>query len=156
MRSPNPRRAPSNRPVHIPIWKLNCRIMSSGYSNDVGLCFVSVVDAGGLTRARSRVHRTQSAISQQIKPRGHCGVDCDVLREGWLVGLATRAASASDGTTRVCRHHAMDRSRAIRVTFAGLLATPLPNLDLLIRSLSRLKTIRLKFAQVVTGCCGRA
>jgi DNA-binding transcriptional LysR family regulator len=29
--------------------------------------FVSVVDAGGFTRARSRVHRTQSTISQQIK-----------------------------------------------------------------------------------------
>jgi DNA-binding transcriptional LysR family regulator len=29
--------------------------------------FVSVVDAGGFTRARSRVHRTQSTISQQVK-----------------------------------------------------------------------------------------
>ena len=29
--------------------------------------FVSVVDAGGFTRAGERVHRTQSAVSQQIK-----------------------------------------------------------------------------------------
>jgi DNA-binding transcriptional LysR family regulator len=29
--------------------------------------FVSVVDAGGFTRAAERVHRTQSAVSQQIK-----------------------------------------------------------------------------------------
>src|ERR671938_5512 len=29
--------------------------------------FVSVVDAGGFTRAGARVHRTQSTVSQQIK-----------------------------------------------------------------------------------------
>jgi DNA-binding transcriptional LysR family regulator len=29
--------------------------------------FVSVVDAGGFTRASQRVHRTQAAVSQQIK-----------------------------------------------------------------------------------------
>src|SRR6201995_2081348 len=29
--------------------------------------FVSVVDAGGFTRAGDRVHRTQSTVSQQIK-----------------------------------------------------------------------------------------
>jgi len=29
--------------------------------------FVSVVDAGGFTRAGERVHRTQSTVSQQIK-----------------------------------------------------------------------------------------
>src|SRR5260370_42567621 len=29
--------------------------------------FVSVVDAGGLTRAGERVHRTQSTVSQQIR-----------------------------------------------------------------------------------------
>ena len=29
--------------------------------------FVAVVDAGGFTRAAERVHRTQSAVSQQIK-----------------------------------------------------------------------------------------
>jgi DNA-binding transcriptional LysR family regulator len=35
---------------------------------DLGLLhsFVSVVDAGGFTRASSRVHRTQSTISQQV------------------------------------------------------------------------------------------
>ena len=36
---------------------------------DIGLLrsFVSVVDAGGFTRAGERVHRTQSTVSQQIK-----------------------------------------------------------------------------------------
>jgi DNA-binding transcriptional LysR family regulator len=36
---------------------------------DIGLLrsFVSVVDAGGFTRASERVHRTQSTVSQQIK-----------------------------------------------------------------------------------------
>src|SRR6478735_11497962 len=36
---------------------------------DLGLLrsFVSVVDAGGFTRAGERVHRTQSTVSQQIK-----------------------------------------------------------------------------------------
>ena len=29
--------------------------------------FVSVVDAGGFTKAGERVHRTQSTVSQQIK-----------------------------------------------------------------------------------------
>ena len=29
--------------------------------------FVSVVEAGGFTRAGERVHRTQSTVSQQIK-----------------------------------------------------------------------------------------
>lgn len=29
--------------------------------------FVSVVDAGGFTRAGERVHRTQSTVSQQIR-----------------------------------------------------------------------------------------
>ncbi|MEA6554760.1 LysR family transcriptional regulator, partial [Salmonella enterica subsp. enterica serovar Montevideo] len=29
--------------------------------------FVSVVEAGGFTRAGARVHRTQSTVSQQIK-----------------------------------------------------------------------------------------
>jgi len=29
--------------------------------------FVSVVDAGGFTRASERIHRTQSTVSQQIK-----------------------------------------------------------------------------------------
>jgi DNA-binding transcriptional LysR family regulator len=29
--------------------------------------FVSVVDAGGFTKASERVHRTQSTVSQQIK-----------------------------------------------------------------------------------------
>src|SRR5262249_390715 len=32
--------------------------------------FVSVVDAGGFTRAGERVHRTQSTVSQQIKRLG--------------------------------------------------------------------------------------
>src|SRR5215813_13573081 len=36
---------------------------------DIGLLqsFVSVVDAGGFTRAGERVHRTQSTVSQQIR-----------------------------------------------------------------------------------------
>src|SRR5258705_7042758 len=36
---------------------------------DLGLLrsFVSVVDAGGFTRAGERVHRTQSTVSQQIR-----------------------------------------------------------------------------------------
>ena len=29
--------------------------------------FVSVVDAGGFTRAGERVHRTQSTVSQQVR-----------------------------------------------------------------------------------------
>jgi DNA-binding transcriptional LysR family regulator len=29
--------------------------------------FVAVVDAGGVTRAGERVHRTQSTVSQQIR-----------------------------------------------------------------------------------------
>jgi Bacterial regulatory helix-turn-helix protein, lysR family len=33
--------------------------------------FVSVVDAGGFTRASQRVHRTQAAVSQQIKRLEH-------------------------------------------------------------------------------------
>src|SRR6201999_4031413 len=58
----------------LPIWKLNDRLETSGFSNrchmiDLELLksFVSVVDAGGFTRAGERVHRTQSTVSQQIR-----------------------------------------------------------------------------------------
>src|SRR6201990_2303272 len=63
--------------VRLPlaIWKLNDRISYSGFVNgemamleiDLLRSFVSVVDAGGFTRAGERVHRTQSTVSQQIK-----------------------------------------------------------------------------------------
>src|ERR1700759_5224579 len=63
--------------VRLPlaIWKLNDRIRYSGFVNgemamleiDLLRSFVSVVDAGGFTRAGERVHRTQSTVSQQIK-----------------------------------------------------------------------------------------
>lgn len=49
-------------------------IIISGFSNgtpmldlDLLRSFVSVVDAGGFTRAGERVHRTQSTVSQQIR-----------------------------------------------------------------------------------------
>src|ERR1700709_909035 len=48
--------------------------------------FVSVVDAGGFTRAGERVHRTQSTVSQQIKR----------LEED--IGQARLAAPGKDGT----------------------------------------------------------
>jgi DNA-binding transcriptional LysR family regulator len=34
---------------------------------DLLRCFVSVVDAGGFTRAGERIHRTQSTVSQQVR-----------------------------------------------------------------------------------------
>jgi DNA-binding transcriptional LysR family regulator len=44
--------------------------------------FVSVVDAGGFTRASQRVHRTQAAVSQQIKRLEHA-LGCPVFaRDG--------------------------------------------------------------------------
>src|SRR6476619_2966323 len=56
------------------IWKLNSTILIIRYSNgclvldlDLLRSFVSVVDAGGFTRAGERVHRTQSTVSQQIR-----------------------------------------------------------------------------------------
>ena len=49
-------------------------IIISGFSNGTAMLdldllrsFVSVVDAGGFTRAGERVHRTQSTVSQQIR-----------------------------------------------------------------------------------------
>src|SRR6202007_2691432 len=58
----------------VDIWKLNDRLKISEFSNghkmlDLELLrsFVSVVDAGGFTRAGERVHRTQSTVSQQIR-----------------------------------------------------------------------------------------
>jgi DNA-binding transcriptional LysR family regulator len=56
---------------------------------DLGLLqsFVSVVDAGGFTRAGERVHRTQSTVSQQIK-RLEASVGRPLLhREGKSVSL---------------------------------------------------------------------
>src|SRR6478752_6885317 len=51
------------------IWKLNSTILIIRYSNgclvldlDLLRSFVSVVDAGGFTRAGERVHRTQSTV----------------------------------------------------------------------------------------------
>src|ERR1700740_237734 len=40
---------------------------SAVFDLDLLKSFVSVVDAGGFTRAGERVHRTQSTVSQQIK-----------------------------------------------------------------------------------------
>src|SRR6185369_10917312 len=62
----------------LDIWKLNDKLLSSGFMNiwksamamlDLELLrsFVSVVDAGGFTRAGERVHRTQSTVSQQVR-----------------------------------------------------------------------------------------
>ena len=58
----------------LAIWKLNRRIVISDFSNGAAMLdldllrsFVSVVDAGGFTRAGERVHRTQSTVSQQIR-----------------------------------------------------------------------------------------
>src|SRR5262249_35273203 len=58
----------------LDIWKLNDIIRFSGFMNrcamldlDLLRSFVSVVDAGGFTRAGERVHRTQSTVSQQIR-----------------------------------------------------------------------------------------
>src|ERR1700761_3291844 len=57
------------------IWKLNDRHIISVlfkrshpmFDLELLRSFVSVVDAGGFTRAGERVHRTQSTVSQQIK-----------------------------------------------------------------------------------------
>jgi len=49
--------------------------------------FVSVVDAGGFTRAGERVHRTQSTVSQQIR-KLETALGCDLFRrEGRQVSL---------------------------------------------------------------------
>ncbi len=49
--------------------------------------FISVVDAGGFTRAGERVHRTQSTVSQQIK-RLETALGCSLLvRDGRRVTL---------------------------------------------------------------------
>src|SRR5438105_5328938 len=60
--------------MRVAIWKLNDIIKSSGNMNGAAMLdldllrsFVSVVDAGGFTRAGERVHRTQSTVSQQIR-----------------------------------------------------------------------------------------
>jgi DNA-binding transcriptional LysR family regulator len=49
--------------------------------------FVSVVDAGGFTRAGERVHRTQSTVSQQIR-KLEAALGCELFRrEGRQVNL---------------------------------------------------------------------
>jgi DNA-binding transcriptional LysR family regulator len=53
--------------------------------------FVSVVDAGGFTRAGERVHRTQSTVSQQIKRLE------DTLGRPLLVRNGKRVALTEDG-----------------------------------------------------------
>ena len=67
---------PSDLGLRLDIWKLNDKMTLSGFINVAGAVmldlellrsFVSVVDAGGFTRAGERVHRTQSTVSQQIK-----------------------------------------------------------------------------------------
>src|SRR5246127_1666517 len=66
--------SPADVGLRVGIWKLNDRLQSSDFTNgpvmldlDLLRSFVSVVDAGGFTRAGERVHRTQSTVSQQIK-----------------------------------------------------------------------------------------
>ena len=72
--------------------------------------FVSVVDAGGFTRAGERVHRTQSTVSQQIKRleddlgqtllnRNGKDVTPDRARRADAV-LCAAAAGASRGSAR--------------------------------------------------------
>ena len=50
--------------------------------------FVSVVDAGGFTRAGERVHRTQSTVSQQIK-RLEDGLGCALLHRNGKRAIPT-------------------------------------------------------------------
>jgi DNA-binding transcriptional LysR family regulator len=54
---------------------------------DLLKCFVSVVDAGGFTRAGERVHRTQSTVSQQIKRLEEQAATPLLRREGRGVSL---------------------------------------------------------------------
>jgi DNA-binding transcriptional LysR family regulator len=64
-------------------WKGKCTMLDL----DLLRSFVSVVDAGGFTRAGERVHRTQSTVSQQIK-RLEASVGRPLLnREGKSVSL---------------------------------------------------------------------
>jgi DNA-binding transcriptional LysR family regulator len=66
-------RCPTFIQARIAIWKLNDTLKCSEKMNtpmldlDLLRSFVSVVDAGGFTRASERVHRTQSTVSQQIR-----------------------------------------------------------------------------------------
>ena len=50
----------------VAVWKLY-EWIGSVLDLDLLRSFVSVVDAGGFTRAGERVHRTQSTVSQQIR-----------------------------------------------------------------------------------------
>src|SRR5271169_105140 len=50
----------------VAIWKLY-EWIGSMLDLDLLRSFVSVIDAGGFTRAGERVHRTQSTVSQQIR-----------------------------------------------------------------------------------------
>jgi DNA-binding transcriptional LysR family regulator len=68
--------------------------------------FVSVVDAGGFTRAGERVHRTQSTVSQQVRKLEDLAGAALILREGRgvrltaegerLVGYARRILALSE------------------------------------------------------------
>lgn len=73
--------------------------------------FVSVVDAGGFTRAGERVHRTQSTVSQQIRKLEAAAGAPLILREGRgvrltaegerLVGYARRILALSEEALHV-------------------------------------------------------
>ena len=87
--------------------------------------FVSVVDAGGFTRAGERVHRTQSTVSQQIRRlEMSCGREL-LNRNGKRVGLTEEGERLLSYARRILAlaeeaHHVVARSDSEGIVRLGL------------------------------------
>ena len=58
-----------------------CLLISHQRSNRFRMCFVAVVDAGSLSGAAPEVHRSQSAVSMQLKKLEEA-LGCQLLLRG--------------------------------------------------------------------------
>ena len=92
---------------------------------DLLRCFVSVVDAGGFTRAGERVHRAQSTVSQQIRRlEASCGRPL-LHRNGKQVGLTEQGERLLAYARRILAlaeeaHHVVARPEGDCIVRLGL------------------------------------
>src|SRR5215468_9336375 len=88
--------------------------------------FVSVVDAGGFTRAGERVHRTQSTVSQQIK-RLEETLGCPLFhRNGKAVALTEEGERLLSYARRILALAEEARDVVARPTSDGIVRLGIP------------------------------
>jgi len=92
---------------------------------DLLRAFVSVVDAGGFTRAGERVHRTQSTVSQQIR-RLEAEAGCELLVRGPRAVALTAEGERLIAYARRILSLSAEAKAALREAGAGVVRFGIP------------------------------